>query len=483
MKLSHVDVIVVGSGGAGVMAAIAAADEGAKVLQFEKQSAIGGIFATRGGTTSGAQTRMQFEAGIDDNPYKFYNDCMGDPKARKWCDPGILMYYCQRAGQEVDYLDSLGAYPPEQRRPFPGIYGENWPTLRCYFPRRDFPALLFAEHEKRIQRGDIEIQFNTAVTDIIEEAGKVVGVRAREDGGTARDYRAGAVIICTGGFGANIELIRKHNLTQANDIMTLSPTFCTGDGLLMCDKIGVQMVNLGHTVPTGPYLGGVPDVDNPGEQIAHVNLTKYPGAIWVDLNGKRLANENGGYLVPPPKNAVAIAPGQTMIVILDQKIMEENESILVPWMGTEPPARSWEWFKEQAAAERVITRADSIEGLASSVGIDPRALKDTVTRYNGYVTAGEDEDFGRPDLDYKLENPPFYAIRTGVLVIASCGGPRNNIRQQVLDRNDKVIPGLYVAGEASGYQGFATGMYTMGNLVFGKQAGRMAAGEALGSRF
>jgi fumarate reductase flavoprotein subunit len=105
-----------------------------------------------------------------------------------------------------------------------------------------------------------------------------------------------------------------------------------------------------------------------------------------------------------------------------------------------------------------------------------------VTRYNGYVTTGEDEDFGRPDLDYKLENPPFYAIRTGVLVIASCGGPRNNVRQQVLDRNDKVIPGLYVAGEVSGYQGFATGMYTMGNLVFGKQAGRIAAWVALGSR-
>ena len=162
------DVIVIGTGGAGLMAAMTAADEGAKVLQIEKQPEMGGVYADRGGTSTGAQTKMQFEAGIEDSPYKFYNDCMKDPKAR-----------CQHAGQAVDWLDTLGSYP-KGRQPRQGIYGENWPTLRCCFLRNDLLTFLLPEHEKRVNRGDIEVLLNTTVTDLLQEEGRIVGVRVKE---------------------------------------------------------------------------------------------------------------------------------------------------------------------------------------------------------------------------------------------------------------------------------------------------------------
>jgi len=479
MKLSNIDVIVIGTGGAGLMAAMTAADEGAKVLQIEKQPEMGGVFLDGGRTSVGAQTKIQFEAGIEDNPYKYYNDCMKDPKARQYCNPEILMFYCQHAGQAVDWLDSLGAYLPERRKPMQGIYGENWPTLRCYGMRQDILTVLFAEHEKRVNRGDIEVLLNTTVTDLLQEEGGIVGVRVKERGAIEKEYSAGAVIVCTGGFGSNIDFVRKYNSPQARDIVTVTPPHAMGEGLTMCQKVGAKLANIGRPVPTGPYLGGVSDPDNPGLQIAHVNMDKYPGAIWVDLNGKRMVNEDGGYIQPPPKAALAKAPEQTLVIIFDQKIMNENDPILIQWLIPEPPGRSWEWFKEKAEEGVIIKKANTIEELGRLVGVNVPTLKDTVTKYNGYVAEGEDKEFGRKELSYKIENPPFYAISTGILVVATNGGPATNVRQQVLDETDKVIPGLYAAGEVTGFQGFGTGMFNTGNFIFGQQAGRMAALHSL----
>jgi len=492
MNESNADVIVVGSGGAGLVAAAAAADEGVKVLLLEKLGKLGGIWGDRfekqdemgeyykdkGGTTTGAQTKIQFENGIyDDSPQFFYSECMKHSKAREYCDSEILAYYCQQSGPAVDWLDSLGVFAPHLRYPIPGTYGEDWTIPRCYYMRTDIVKYLLKEYDKRVDRGDIEFALRTTVTDLIQEDRKIVGIRTKGKDGVKKDYRAGAVILCTGGFGSNLDLLRKYNHPQAKDVMTVTPPHCTGDGLIMCEKIGAKMVNLDHPICMGPYLGGVPNPKKPGRRIAHVNMTQYPGAVWVDLNGKRVVNEDAGEMTPNPKTALENAPDQTLMVIIDQKIMDENPPILHRWVGV--PERSWEWFKEKAEEGVIIFKADTIEELGTRIGVDPATLKDTVATYNGYVEAGKDADFGRQDLAYKIGNPPFYAIKTGVLTPVSSGGPVSNIRQQVLDETDKVIPGLYLAGEVAGFQGFGTATYSMGNIIFGKQSGKMAAWDVL----
>jgi len=473
----NTDVIVVGTGGCGLVAAIAAADEGAKVLQFDKMPQMGGTWLISQGTSTGTATRIQFEAGIyQDTPHLFYADCMKESRAREVCDPEILMFYCQHSGQAVDWLDSLGAYSKEERQPKPPMYGEIWTVDRCYYAESALKYLkvILAEHEKRVKRGDIRVLMKTGVTDLLQEESKIVGVRARGEDGVERDYRAGAVVLCTGGFASNAELMRKYKFPQARDILSAASTCATGDGLIICQKVGAKLINMDQSL--APYLGGIPDPDNPGKAIAHVNMDKYPGAIWVNLEGKRVVNEYNGVYMPDTRLAMLNAPEMTLIVILDRKIKDENDPILISWFGV--TEHSWEWFEEKAEEGAIIKKANTIEELGHLLGIDAQALKDTITRWNRYVEAGEDPDFGRKNLTYKIENPPFYGMKTVPSVLISAGGPAINVRQQVLDVNGKIIPGLYAAGELTSFRAFGTGSLNTGCVVFGRQAGIMAAQHA-----
>jgi fumarate reductase flavoprotein subunit len=206
-------------------------------------------------------------------------------------------------------------------------------------------------------------------------------------------------------------------------------------------------------------------------------MDKYPGAIWVNIEGKRVVNEDSGVYMPETRLAMFNAPEMTLMVILDRKIKEENDSILVGWFGVSE--KSWQWFEDKAEEGIVIKKADTIEELGRSMGIDVQTLKETIAGWNGYVEAGQDLEFGRKDLSCKIEAPPFYAIRTVPAVLISAGGPATNARQQVLDVDDKVMPGLYAAGELTGYRAFGTGSLNTGCIVFGRQAGLMAAQYAL----
>ena len=478
MKKRQADVIVVGTGGAGLVAAITAVDEGAKVLQLDKMPRMGGTFLVSEGTSAGVATKLQFEAGIyDDTPHRFYSDCMKESRAREVCDPEILMFYCQHSGHAVDWLESLGAYQGAERRPVSPIYGEIWSPSRVYIVSgaTKYLNVILAEHKKRADRGYIQVLLNTAVTDLIQEEGRIVGVRAKGEDGAERDYKAGAVILCTGGFANNRDLMRQYKFPQAKEMLSVASTCATGDGLIMCQNVGAKLVNMEQ--PLAPYLGGVPDPDNPGRQIAHVNMDKYPGAIWVNIEGRRVVNEDNGVYLPGTRLAMLNAPEMTLIVMLDKKVKDENSPILRSWFAVE--ARSWEWFEEKAEEGVVIKKADTIEELGHSLGINAQTLKETIATWNGYVDAGQDLEFGRKDLSYKIENPPFYAIKTVPVVLVSAGGPATNVRQQVLDMTGKVVPGLYAAGELTGFRAFGTGSLNTGCIVFGKQAGMMAAQHAL----
>ncbi|MEW6143311.1 MAG: FAD-binding protein [Chloroflexota bacterium] len=470
------DVIIVGAGGAGVVASITAADAGAKVLNIEKMPRIGGVWATRGGSFTGACTKLQYKTGLfNDSPSLFYADLMRWPSARAWSDPEVLKFYCEHAGEAVDFLDGLGAFAPPWDKAIPGQYGDPWSVPRSY--ALFGPVLRFLEplYKKRVERGDLVLRTSTSVLRLIQKDSKVIGVRAKGEDGKEVDYMAGAVVIATGGFGSNPELV-KRNLPKASIVVSHTPAFARGEGLMMCEKVGAAIVNMDHTLPTGPYGGGIPNPNDPTREIAHVNMVKYPGAIWVNSQGKRVVREDiGGYL-PPLREAIAGTPDLVLNVILDAKIRASNKTILSPIFGV--PERPWEWFDEKANEGVIIKKADTIEELAGKLGIPAPALVETVARWNEFVENKKDEEFGREELSFKIENPPFFGIKTGTMVIASCGGPTVNSRMEVLDTTGKTIAGLYAAGEVMGYQGTGTGCYDSGNIVFGKQAGLMAAWHA-----
>jgi len=467
------DVIVIGAGATGLMAAMAAADEGASVLHFEKASKVGGTFWIAGGTSTGAATKMQFEAGIvEDSPAVFYADCMKELRARQVCDPENLMFFCQNSGYAVDWLDSLGAYQGEERTPQFPMYGEPWIYPRSYFTTAEkYLEIIRTEHQKRIDRGDITLMLNTEVADVVTEGRRVVGVKV--DG---KEYRAGAVILTTGGYSGNMELMIKYKFPQAKKLLSAGLPDATGDGLKWCQQLNAKLVNMDQQQL--PYFGQIEDPDNPGLGIAHLEVNKYRGAIWVDNNGRRVTREDAGAYVPSTGIAMIKAPDMMLSVIIDDKIKRENDSILVKWYGGAEP-RPWEWFEDKANEGVIIKKADTIEELGRLLKINPQALKDSVTKYNGYVTAGKDADFGREELVYKIESPPFYGAKSVPAQLISSGGPATNIEMQVVDSGNRIIPGLYAAGEITAFRAIGTGGLNIGCLVYGRQAGKMAARDVL----
>jgi len=473
------DVVVVGAGGAGLVAALVAADEGARVIQLDKGSQLGGTFLISEGTSVGAGTKLQYENGTyDDSPMLFYADCLNEPRAREVCDSEGFWYYCENARFAIDWLDSLGAYSPEERICITPIYGEQWSrprVFRCADSKGYLKAIL-GEHRKRVDRGDIKVLLDTTVTKIIKNNGRVCGVTVKHSGGD-ENIHAGAVIICSGGFSGSVDLMRRYKFPGARDIISAGWPDATGECMEMCREADAAMVNLDQELL--PYIGGVSNPSHPGRAIAHVNMNGYPGAVWVDNHGKRITNEYGGQYLPVPRIAALNAPEMVINVIWDHGVLEVNDSIMVPWLG-DVPARSWEWVQQEAAKDGAVKSADTVSALAAKLGINPDGLVATIERWNTAVSLGQDTDFGRDELRYSLINPPFYGVATVPSILISAGGPAVNVRQQVLNESGKAIAGLYAAGEVTGYRAFGTGGMNTGNVVYGKQAGQQAAWYTLG---
>lgn len=475
------DLIIIGSGAAGLMAAIFAADEGAKVLVLDKGNALGGTFIISQGTSVGAQTKMQYEAGIlDDTPDLFYADCMKEERARKVCDPENLKFYCQQAGTMVDWMYDRGAYVSADKCAKP-IYGEVWSKGRMYRVNwaKTYLDIILKEYNQRVTRGDVNHILNTKVNDLISENGRVTGVSTTSKTGAKKDYYAGAVIVATGGFCGNLEMMRKYKHPGARAIINVGWADATGDALAWFSKIKAKMINMDQELL--PYMGTVPDPKDITRPLAHMNMNKIGGGIWVDIDGKRVANEDVNQYFPPPRIAMSKVKENVLYTIIDNKIRTGADSIFVDWLGA-CEKKDWQWFDEQAAQGKVIFKADSIDQLASKAGINAEGLKNAINRWNVFVAAGKDDDFGRKSLTIKLDSPPYYAILTVPANLLSAGGPVTNIRTQVIHESGKVIPGLYAAGEVTGYRAFGTGGMNTGCWVWGKQAGLHAAWEALGKR-
>jgi len=471
------DVIVVGAGGAGMIAAMTAADAGAKVLHLEKMRRVGGVWASRGGTISGAGTEAQVRAGIlNDSAERYYSDLQNWEQSRDWADPEVLRHYCEQSGPAVDWLDRLGAFRLPTL-PSAGMYGDPWTVPRALGVSGPLLNFLMPEYQEYLTGQTIRLLTGTGAQSLIERSGGVTGVRVRLADGSLTDCLAGAVVVCTGGFGYNQALVRR-NLPGASQIVSHTPAFTRGEGMALCQRVGAAVVNLDHTLATGPYTGAVPGPPNSFRSIAQLNTLHYPGVIWVDAEGRRIVNEASGGYGPAVRQALLKARGYEMNVIMDRKIRETQASPFISLFGIR--ARSWEWFDDMAAEGVVIKRADTVAELAAKLGVPESNLVDTVSRWNHFVTTGKDADFNRQELGTRLEHPPYYGVRTVTMVIATSGGPAVNHRQQVINESGQAIRGLYAAGEVAGYQGLGTGCFTTGNIVFGRRAGNLAAIEALG---
>lgn len=442
------DIIVVGSGGAGMTAAISAHDEGARVVLLEKMVIVGGNTNFAEGGMNASETKLQASEGIKDSNELFAEDTFigGNELGNR----ELIDFMCSHSNEAIERLEergmrlnkistSGGASVPRIHRPEDGsAVGE---------------FLVKHMNDLCVERG-IAAKTNTDVKGLIVEDGKIAGVVAN-NGRKDVEYRAPVVIIATGGFGANHEMLAKYRPELLNAVTTNQPG-SQGDGIVFAQEIGADTVDIEH-IQVHPTV----------EQSTSILLSegiRGDGAILINADGNRFANE----LMTRDKVTAAEweQPGGWAYAVFDHHVYEDNLSI-----------------EEKFERKGLLLTGNTLEELASSMEIADQAnFLAAVSTYNDCIATGTDDPFGRTKSRNPLVNAPFHAIKVAPGIHHTMGGLRIDVETRVLDTAGNPIPGLFAAGEVTG--GIHGGNRLGGNAVcdinvFGHQAA-VSALEYLG---
>jgi len=455
------DVAVVGAGAAGLSAAVSAAAEGATVIVLDAAEQLGGSSRLSGGHFFAAGTSVQREAGIEDDPEAMFEHVM---TLQQWMvEPSIVRRYCEDSAPTLDWLRELGVVFDQAHLHVSGVGG----TPRGHVPQGDGREVVHVLDRERSRLG-VELALATRVDGLLRgEAGEVCGVRAGE-----QTLRAGAVVMASGGFGANPALFGRlfPDAAAAGDwAWYVGCDEARGDGLTLGEEAGAAIdgVNRGLLLPTPGFSKDL-EVFLPG------------WLMLVDRAGRRFANETAPYSM---MTGLLQRHGGSAFAVFDEparRAAEPNPISKAYWVNDVLAARA------QAGD---IHRADTLEALARAAGIDPVALGGTIEGYNHDCTRGVDGRFMKSVHSgmRPVATPPFYAVEVRPAIIAWTGaGLRVDAGARVLGRDERPIQGFYAAGETVG--SFHGDRYIGGGgsfgpcLVFGRIAGRGAARRAIAAR-
>ncbi len=411
------DIVVVGAGGAGLSAAVAAAETGnLKIIVLEKQGIIGGNTNYSTGGINAAETDQQKSLGIADSKQLFYDDTMKGGKNENI--PSLVWNFVDHAPATISWLSGLGADLTDV-----GLMGGS-SVKRTHRPKGGAaigPHLMKVLKEATAHR-NIEIRTSNKVCGLLSTNGAVTGVKVQNADGSSYTLQAKAVIIATGGFGANLEMVTRLQ-PRLRGFATLNHPGATGDAFDWVTSLGgatIQMANI-QIHPTA-------------EATNHILISEAVrgnGAILVNQAGHRFCNEMDTRDV-----VSASILGQLFgeaFLLFDEDVRKSLASI------------------ETYASQHLLIEGNSIAELARNAGIPAANLTKSLARYNAQQKAGVDEDFGRSATGTTaLETAPFYAVRVKPAIHHTMGGLSVNTETQVLTADGKPIPGLYAAGEVTG---------------------------------
>ncbi len=441
-KTIETEIVIVGAGGAGMAAAIMLKQAGKDFVILEKMPYVGGNTTKATGGMNAAETHYQKEQGIEDTVEQFVEDTMKG--GHNINDRDLVTVMAENSAEAIDWLDSIGA-------PLPKVSFSGGATNKRIHAPEDgsgVGAYLVTAFRRTLDDLGVNVMYNTKATELMVEDGAVVGVKAE---GKTVDYtiRAQAVILATGGFGNNEDMIVQYRPDLKGTVTTSAPGI-TGDGILMAVEVGADLVDIDQ-IQLHPTV----------EQSTSMLITESvrgDGAILVNQEGKRFTNE---LLTRDVVSAAELAqPGSYAYIIFDQHLRDGLKAI------------------EKYVSTGITVQADTIEGLAKLIDVDPATLAETLANWNKYVADKNDPDFGRESgMDADLSQAPYYAIKIAPGIHHTMGGVRINTATQVLDANGNPIPGLYAAGEVVG--GVHGGNRIGGNavadiVVFGKIAAESA---------
>jgi fumarate reductase flavoprotein subunit len=425
-------------------AAVEAVDNGAKVILVEKMPVVGGNTNYATGGINAAGTRFQKELGIEDSPELFYKDTMKG--GQELNDPDLVRVMTGEAAASVEWLASLGADLSDVGRlGGHSVNRSHRPTGGAAVGGHIVQTLEAAARDR-----GVDIRTWTSAIAILGKDGKVTGVRV-QDLQNDKEYEisAKAVIITTGGFGANPELIASLD-PSLKGFGTTNHKGATGDAFDLVESYNVALVDM-KQIQTHPTV-----VPNNGTMITEA--VRGNGAILVNRGGERFINELDTRDVV--SEATLQQANGTAMLVFDQEIRESLSAI------------------ESYVKSGLVTEADSLESLAEAIGAPSDALAATVAEYNGFVVANNDSDYNRKSMARTLDNAPFYAVEVGPAVHHTMGGIKINTEARVINADGGFVESLYAAGECTGgvHGANRLGGNALADIVtFGRIAGRNAA--------
>ncbi|MGE0756623.1 MAG: FAD-dependent oxidoreductase [Pirellulaceae bacterium] len=441
----EVDTIVVGAGISGLSAALELGRAGVRVLVVDMSSVFGGHAVMSQGSVSIVATPVQQRAGIQDSPDLAFQDFVrwGEDPAMDW-----VRYYVDHSRHDIyDWLDELGVR-------FTEVLASSGNSV----PREHQPlgrglGLVTPIYRACLELNEVQFQWNTQVEQLLADGSRVAGVQLRDlRTGQRRELRSRAVILATGGFQSNLDMVREFwpaPFRFPDRILAGSGRNSTGHGHRLAQQVGGELVHMDYQ---WNYFTGLPDPRYPGTNRG-LNATNLYG-ILVNAEGRRFVNFHGWAKVVMP--VLLRQPQATCWCIFD-----ESSKPFFSVSGSD-----WGDFakveREILENRDLVKKADNLTDLALQAGLPAKQLVDTVARYNQLVEQGEDTDFGRfgpsrpafsNKASPKIATPPFYAMQTYPLTRKSMGGVAIDLQCRVLDGQRHPIPGLYAVGELTGLAG------------------------------
>lgn len=440
-RTNETDIVVIGGGGAGITAAIAAYEKGAKVILIEKTSMLGGNTNYATGGINAANTKIQKKLGIEDSAELYFADTMKGGKQKNNKDlvkvlttnsSGIIDWLVERGVDLSEVSISGGQSVKRIHRPTGGVA---------------VGPVIIEGLAKVLEKNKIDVRYSEEVTQILKEKNRVTGVKVKTSNGEYT-IKAKAVVVATGGFGANPEMVEKYNPKLKGFGTTNSPAI-TGEGVRMVEAAGGDLVDMSE-IQTHPTV-----VHN--KQVMITESVRGEGAILVNRDGKRFINELETRDVV--SKAVLDQKGASAFILFNDGVRNNLKA-------------ADGYVKKGFAAEGTLAE------IAEKTGINAKELEKTVTNYNELVNAKNDTEFGRKNMARALDGSKYYAIEISPAIHHTMGGVRINTNAEVLGKNGKAIRGLYAAGEVTGGVHGANrigGNAVTDITVFGKIAGENAA--------
>lgn len=464
------DMVIIGGGGAGTIAALTAIQNGVKkVILLEKEGALGGTSATAGGFLWGAETHIQKAAGIETSRDEAFIEHMEFNHYDR-VDPRVVRAFIDKTAETMKWLEDNG-----EKYRVGGMEGMG-DVKYTQFPvdmtggTHNFGRAINRLAAKFTAAGG-RILLNTSAEKISRGPdGKINSVIAADKDGETILINTKTVILATGGFTGNEELLYKYfpKYWGSDAYATLAVNTNTGDGIALAEDAGAGLNDYATLIrePATTYFDGV-------ESPTYSRLSGSAN-MWVNKRGERFQDEtwSGNASV----NALLAQPDKIGFALFDDKSVQRL-TFRLKSQGQDADVKVFYQAEDKKGV--YVKIADNWDDIAQWIGADPEVLKATVEEYNSFCEQGRDAIFGKnPSLLNALLTPPFYAVKIGPLMIDTYGPVRINERMEVLDKKDNPIPGFYAGGAICGQIQGNDYHFFGGALGFAVTSGRIAGENA-----